>query len=409
MNNQNETLGLRVLSVSPSHSESNVNVNSTIDVTFTSDINPSTLTKNIVVFEDYNKVYENTNSLKDYSKFSVVKGSISYKDKIMTYTPDKPFNTNSCYILVLNDKITDIIGNTLVQKNITVFYTEKIASYPRCEIISPKYGNITSEIPTFKWINQKSPSYVFQISKNNSFELLILNEVIPGNEYEDEISFTPRFNAQEGMYFIRVKSENGEWSDTHQIFIKPITDAVIAQEDTPEITSYQDFFENLVEPIEILEYFPAPNSVNNSLKTNIIYIKIKGKIDESRINLNDCYIYGESLDENHEEYSHESISGSWSIIYDSYYDVTYIIFTPTLINGEDTEDEEENQEEPVIEEPTENEENDTEENTENTENNENVIEEPITENPTENKESTEENTEEPTENIEENTENSEEE
>ena len=55
MNNQNETLGLRVLSVSPSHLESSVNVNTSISVTFTSDINPSTLTKNIVVFEDYNK------------------------------------------------------------------------------------------------------------------------------------------------------------------------------------------------------------------------------------------------------------------------------------------------------------------------------------------------------------------
>lgn len=356
MNNQNETVGLRVLSVSPSHSESNVNVNSTIDVTFTSDINPSTLTKNIVVFEDYNKVYKNANSLKDYSKYAVVKGSINYKDRVLTYTPEKPFNTNSSYIVVLNDKIADIIGNTLVQKYISVFYTEKVASYPRCEIVSPQYGNITSEIPTFKWHNQKSPSYVFQISKNNSFELLLLDEVIPGNEYEDDISYTPEFNAQEGMYFIRVKSENGEWSDTHQIFIKPITDAVVAQEDTPEMLAFDDFFDGLVDPVEILEYFPQPNSINNSLKTNIIYIKIKGKLDESRINLDDCYIYGESLDDDHEEYSHESISGSWSVVYDSYYDVTYIIFTPDLINP--PEEEEEPEEEPTepiekpIKEPT---------------------------------------------------------
>ena len=353
MNNQNETVGLRVLSVSPSHSESNVNVNSTIDVTFTSDINPSTLTKNIVVFEDYNKVYKNANSLKDYSKYAVVKGSINYKDKVLTYTPEKPFNTDSSYILVLNDKITDIIGNTLTQKYVAVFYTEKVASYPRCEIISPKYGNITSEIPTFKWHNQKSPSYVFQISKNNSFELLVLDEVVPGNEYEDDISFTPEFNAQEGMYFIRVKSENGEWSDTHQIFIKPITDAVIAQEDTPEMLAFDDFFDGLVDPVEILEYFPPQNSINNSLKTNMIYIKIKGKLDESRINLDDCYVYGESLDDDHEEYSHESISGSWSVVYDSYYDVTYIIFTPDLINPPEEEEEEPEEEPTEPEEPTE--------------------------------------------------------
>lgn len=354
MNNQNETLGLRVLSVSPSHLDSNVNVNSNIDVTFTSDINPSTLTKNIVVFEDYNKVYKNANSLKDYSKYAVVKGTITYNDKVLTYTPEKPFNVNSSYILVLNDKITDIIGNQLTQKYISVFYTEKVASYGRCEIINPKYGNITNSIPVFTWKNQKSPSYIFQISKNNSFETLILNEVIPGNEYEEEISYEPSFNAQEGMYFIRVKSENGEWSDIHQIFIKPITDAVIAEEDTPEIESFEDFFDNLIEPVIILEQFPNPNSVNNSLKTNIIYIKIKGKIDESRIDLNECYIYAESLDEDHEEYTHENISGSWSVIYDSYYDATYIIFTPNLLNPteEDEEiffDEPESNDEPIIE------------------------------------------------------------
>ena len=355
MNNQNETVGLRVLSVSPSHSESNVNVNSTIDVTFSSDINPSTLTKNIVVFEDYNKVYKNANSLKDYSKYSVVKGSINYNDKVLTYTPDKPFNTDSCYILMLNDKIADITGNQLVQKLISVFYTEKVASYPRCEIVAPKYGNITNEIPTFKWINQKSPSYVFQISKSNSFEVTILDEVIPGNEYEDEISYTPEFNAQEGMYFIRVKSENGEWSDTHQIFIKPITDAVIAQEDTPEMVAFEDFFEGLVDPVEVLEYFPKDHSVNNSLKTNIIYIKIKGKLDESRIDLTNCSIYGESLDEDHEEYSHTEISGSWSIVYDSYYDATYIIFTPRLLNSQEEEEEEDEsvEPEPIEPEPTE--------------------------------------------------------
>ena len=374
MNNLNETVGLRVLSVSPSHLESNVNVNSTIDVTFSSDINPSTLAKNIVVFEDYNKVYKNANSLKDYSKYSVVKGSISYDNKVLTYTPEKPFNPNSSYILVLNDKISDIVGNTLIKKFINVFYTEKEASYGRCEITSPKYGYITSEIPTITWVNQKSPSYVFQISKANSFEVLLLNEVIPGNEYEEEISYTPNFNAKEGMYFIRVKSENGEWSDTHQIFIKPITDAVIAEEDTPEMLAFEDFFDNILDPVEVLEYFPAPNSINNSLKTNIIYIKIKGKLDESRVNFDDSYIYGESLDEDHEEYSHEEITGSWSIVYDSYYDVTYIIFTPDLLNPEEEPEEENNQEEENNESVNDNTEQ-TEPGTNNNENTENTEEE----------------------------------
>ena len=78
MNNTNETIGLRVLDVSPRHQSNNVNVHTNISITFSADIDPSSFFKNIVVLEDHNHIYKNVNSLKDYSQYSVVKGSISY-------------------------------------------------------------------------------------------------------------------------------------------------------------------------------------------------------------------------------------------------------------------------------------------------------------------------------------------
>lgn len=336
MNNTNETIGLRVLEVSPNHQSTNVNVNSSVEIKFSADINPASFHKNIVVLEDYNKIYKNINSLKDYSQYSVVKGSISYKDKVLTYTPNEPFHTDTCYVIMLSDGITDITGNKMAKKHISVFYTEAVASYPRCEIISPKYGCICNTIPEVVWRNQCSESYIFQVSKSNSFELLLCDEVIPGNKVEDLIRYTPVFTAHEGMYHFRVRSENGEWSDTHQIFIKAITDAVIAEEDLPEIMHLDEFLDGLQEPIEILEYFPPDDSVNNSLKTNIIYIKIKGKVEEERLKLDECYVYGESFDEEHEEYAHETVDGKWTVIYDAYFDVTYVIFTP--VNIDDVEE-----------------------------------------------------------------------
>lgn len=338
MNNNNETIGLRVLSVSPSHHMANVNVNASVEILFSSDINPATFVNNIVVLEDHNKIYKNINSLKDYSQYSAVKGSISYKDKILTYTPNEPFNTDSCYVVMLSDGITDIIGNKLIKKHVSCFYTESVASFPACEITSPKYGSITSAIPEFVWKNQCSESYVFQVSKSNTFELLLCNEIIPGNKFMDTINYQPEFDAQEGLYHIRVKSENGEWSSVHQIFIKAITDAVVAEQDTSEIMHLDEFLDGLEEPIEILEYFPADGSININLKTNIIYIKIKGEVDKDRLRLDDCYVYGESFDEEHEEYAHETVDGTWTMIYDSYFDVTYVIFTPAnLDNVEEVE------------------------------------------------------------------------
>ena len=338
MNNTNESIGLRVLNISPNHQSSNVNVNSEIQITFSADINPASFNKNIVILEDYNKIYKNINSLKDYSQYSVVKGSVSYKDRVLTYTPNEPFHTDTCYVVMLSDGITDITGNKMIKKHVSCFYTESVASFPRCEIVSPKYGSIVNAIPEFVWKNQYSESYCFQISKTNTFELLLYNEIIPGNKIEENMRHTPVFNAEEGMYYIRIKSENGEWSDIHQIFIKAVTDAVVAEEDTPEMFHLDEFLEGLEEPIEILEYFPADGTINKSLKTNIIYIKIKGKVDEDRLHLEECYVYGESFDEEHEEYAHEVVDGKWTVIYDSYFDVTYIIFTP--VNIDDVTEEE---------------------------------------------------------------------
>ena len=65
MNNTNESIGLRVLDVSPDNRSSNVNVNSDIKITFTADINPQTFIKNIVVLKDYNHIFKDINSLKD--------------------------------------------------------------------------------------------------------------------------------------------------------------------------------------------------------------------------------------------------------------------------------------------------------------------------------------------------------
>lgn len=335
MNNGNETYGLRILNVSPSHHTSNINVNSDIEITFSADINPASFSKNIVVLEDYNRIYKNINSLKDYSQYSVVKGSISYKDKVLTYTPNEPFHTDTCYVVMLSDGITDITGNKMSKKHVSVFHTEEVATFPKCEIIAPKYGCIVNSIPEFSWYNQGAPSYNFQVAKNNSFELLLCDDIIPGNEVEEILKYTPNFNMEEGIYHVRVKSENGEWSNVHQIFIKAITDAVVAQEDTPEILHLEEFLEGLEEPIEILEYFPAQDSINNSLKINVIYIKIKGKVDEDDIKLDECYVYGESFDEEHEEYAHETVNGKWTVVYDSYFDVSYVIFTPENIDDKE--------------------------------------------------------------------------
>ena len=336
MNNGNETLGLSVISTIPEAHQTNVNVNKPIEIKFSGDINKSTLNNSIIVFEDYDGVYNGITSLKSSEKFNIVKGTLTYADRVIKFTPKQPLNIDTRYIVVLNNTITDITGNRLLNKFVFAFNTEITKSYPKCEIVSPSFGTISTVIPEIQWESQQAPSYIVQISKSNKFEVLLYENFVVSEEDTDIISFTPNISYKEGIYYVRVKSEGGEWSDPCQFFIKEITDAVIAEDDQSEEIYLADFLNDIEDELEILEMFPADNSLNNSLKTNIFYIKIKGEIDENQLDLSDFIVTGEAFDEEDDvSYEHGEINGSWTVVYDSGYDCTYIIFTPIIPDDEE--------------------------------------------------------------------------
>jgi hypothetical protein len=333
------------------------------------------------VFEDYKGIYNGVSSLKNSINFNIVKGALTYDNRTITFTPEKELQVDTRYIVVVNNTIKDITGSPMLKKYIFAFSTEIAKSFGACEIMSPRYGSINSSVPEIHWKDIEAPSYIVQISKSNQFESLLFesfvvpdnnsiyrtkdNTIIPQkdkkkiqpdnnveyndnaveyiNEYDIDFendtmpvddSYTmvfmiPDIVQKEGVYYVRVKAEGGKWSNVQQFFIKEITDAVVAAEDQSDELYLDEFLADLEDEIEVLEMFPDNNSILNSLKTNVIYIKIKGRVDESRINLFECEIVGEPFDEeDDEEYEHGSLSGSWSIVYDDIYDCTYLVFTP---------------------------------------------------------------------------------
>jgi hypothetical protein len=333
MDNGNETLGLRVVTTKPEAHMANVNVNSKIEITFSSDVNPATLQKSIIVFEDYKNVYTGVTSLKDSNNFNTVKGTVTYADRILVFTPQQQLNVNTRYIVMLNNSIKDIVGNMMLSKFVFAFSTELVKSYGKSEFVAPDFGSICETIPEISWKNQQSESYIFQMSKMNTFETLLHENFVVGSTTGATISYTPNVQLAEGIYYARVKSEGGEWSNPLQFFFKEITDAVVAQEDASESIYLEDFLNDLEEPLEVLEFFPSQNSLNISLKTNIIYIKIKGKVDAKSFNINNCLVFGSPFDEEDDiGYSHGTVDGTWNVVYDKLLDLTYIIFEPVAIN-----------------------------------------------------------------------------
>jgi hypothetical protein len=380
MNNGNDSMGITVVTTVPKAHQCDIAVDTTIQLTFSADLNRSTLNNCIVVFEDYKGIYNGVSSLKNSIDFNVVKGALTYDNRTITFTPEKELQVDTKYIVVINNTIKDITGSPMLKKYIFAFNTEIAKSFGACEIISPKYGSISSSIPEIHWKDLKAPSYIVQISKSNQFESLLFetfivpnkdntyftkdNTVIPQeelkktsdsilyNNMKDSVEYvkdnieldengepiegtykivfmTPDIIQKEGVYYIRIKAEGGKWSDVYQFFIKEVTDAVVAAEDQSDELYLDEFLSDLEDEIEVLEMFPDNNSILNSLKTNIIYIKIKGIVDESRINFSECEIIGEPFDEeDDEEYEQGLLLGSWSTVYDDTYDCTYLIFTP---------------------------------------------------------------------------------
>lgn len=380
MNNGNDSMGITVVTTIPEAHQCDIAVDTKIQLTFSADLNRSTLNNCIIVFEDYKGIYNGVSSLKNSIDFNIVKGALTYDNRTITFTPEKELQVDTRYIVVVNNTIKDITGSPMLKKYVFAFSTEIAKSFGACEIMSPKYGSINSNIPEIHWKDLEAPSYIVQISKSNQFESLLFecfvvpdknntyatkdgtiipqkdkrkiqteNAVSYGNnaiEYinEEDIVFDeevpsdnsytmifmiPEIAQKEGVYYVRIKAEGGKWSDVQQFFIKEITDAVVAAEDQSDELYLDEFLADLDDEIEILEMFPDNNSILNSLKTNIIYIKIKGRIEESRINLFECEVVGEPFDEeDDEEYEHGSLSGSWSIVYDDTYDCTYLVFTP---------------------------------------------------------------------------------
>ena len=390
MNNGNDSMGITVVTTVPEAHQFDVAVDTTIQLTFSADLNRSTLNNCIVVFEDYKGIYNGVSSLKNSIDFNIVKGALTYNNRTITFTPEKELKIDTRYIVIVNNTIKDITGSPMLKKYIFAFSTEIAKSFGACEILSPKYGSINSKVPEIHWKNIKAPSYIVQVSKSNQFESLLFetfvvpnennsyfvrnNTVIPneieapketvsyngaeivsyndnefsvnyiddslvlddGTTFQEEEAYgmictTPDIVQKEGVYYVRVKAEGGKWSNAHQFFIKEVTDAVVATEDQSDELYLDEFLADLEEEIEILEMFPEDNSVLNSLKTNIIYIKIKGEISEKRFNLSECEVVGEPFDEeDDEEYAQGVLTGSWSYVYDDVYDCTYLVFTPAI-------------------------------------------------------------------------------
>lgn len=340
MNNELETLGLSLLECSPYNNQINVSTSSSINLTFNSDLETSSVIGNILILEDSKLLYVNEDSLKNLGYFSILDTNISYNNKIVTLKPKDKLKPNTRYIIAIKkDSIKSITNKGLYRTYVSSFFTSSIETGDAINVVIPEHGSILDDMPEICWEHTDSEAIILQIAKDNEFKFIIYENIIRRTKDVMADTIKPNGEYEEGLYYVRVKSINGDWGEAIQFFIKKnikekakITDDDIV-EDTVEFEE-EEFSNELV----ILDTFPKPNSTMVSDKTNIIYVKVMGEISLNDIDLNRSFVYGGLFEEEDEEKleAQEYVSGKWCVVYDEFEDASYIIFTPEIINEEIT-------------------------------------------------------------------------
>ena len=337
MINNVETTKLRVNSIIPSKLSQNISTNTKVRITFNSDLNTSTIVNNISVLKDNELKYVDGDKLVNDGAYEIVKGNVSYdKDsRTIIFIPNEQFDRSARYIIsVRENAIQDILGNTMVEPFISTFFTESVSELPPVNIITPKHGTISNKFPIIEWeLQENSDAYIIEISKEKTYEVLEFSKVIKAeddNEIENKIDLS-NLDFDDGLYYIRIRSINGIWSEDVQFFIKKTINsgAVVTEEDLPDEIE----FESMEEEFVILDYFPKENDLLVSEKINIIYVKILGKVDIKDIDVWESFVEGVLFDEEDDDViiEHGYLNGTWSTVFDEEECVTYVIFTPNQL------------------------------------------------------------------------------
>lgn len=316
MENSIEVVGLKVNTVTPSFNES-VDINSIVKVEFNSDLDTGSIYGNFHVLKDKDNILVGNPTSIDINKFEPVKGSLTYKDRVIIFKPLNQLDVSSRYILyVPKYSIKDFNGNFNITDYISFFSTDGYLSDKPCNVIFPKDNSTINSLTKIEVENIGAKKYIIQISKNKTFENGLYDRVIDSNIVTDDIS---NFGIGEGSFYIRARSINGEFKEPSFFTLKTIPDTLVSDED--EVFVYEPL-DNKDFLVTLTESFPE--SINIHEKTNVSYMKFNGIINLDDIDFYESGLYEKEADS--EEYENESVDGTMSVIHDIENNITYIAF-----------------------------------------------------------------------------------
>jgi len=320
MNNLNSEIGLQVIRTYPATGMANVNIHESFEIEFSEDLDALTIGKNIRLYQSVGGVFTTIGKLEDLSKFVPIETKTSYKDRVVKLQPLVTLNVDKEYVLITESMtIMSITGKQMLQHSVCLFHTEVKASPIPVNLISPGFGDILSTMPELIWSGD-APSYVIQISKEQTFSTLIFDKSVQATSLLPDSSL----NADEGIYYWRVKPENGVFAPYQSFFVKPTETMPVSHEDAPERIVGLPWDDDL----EVLELFPEDGFSNVGLNLKSMYIKVNGLYSAEDVAFNMSYVSGQVNDQNDigTINDHGDVKGQWTVVRDTDNNCTYFVF-----------------------------------------------------------------------------------
>ena len=306
-------VNLQVDNITPDRYSTGVNIYTSIQVSFNSELNINSIFGNIMLLEDRDRNYTNQNDI-DFNLYTKVECQVTYNDKKVILSPISQLCSTSRYIVDIPiNPILDFKGRSLSENFISFFDTDIPGIFPPCNVVYPKNNSIIQSLDRVEIEDIQSDMYLIQISTNKDFNIGVYENVV------SHTNITDNFNIKDGSYYIRAKSTNGEYGDVSFFTIKSHEDAMVLETDY-ETFSFEQIDDNT---LNHTSSFPEHN-VNVSVKSNLVYMKFDKIID-----INDIDFYESGLFDKHitdDDYSLDPLDGTFITINDYSNKCTYVSF-----------------------------------------------------------------------------------
>lgn len=198
-----------VLQTVPKNNATNVSLKSDIRVVFNMDMDPASFEGNLVV--------------QTATGGNKVNGTISYKDRVVTFTPDSPFEPGTAYVVIIKGDtdfddehisgVRSILQYPMAGVHTFTFTTAATGKLPPPTLKAPLDAVVAGEGLMFMWDTvEGAVSYKVEIGLSPQLDSLIWESYVTSS------SVIPNTVLPEGNYFWRVQALDGDgntglWSE----------------------------------------------------------------------------------------------------------------------------------------------------------------------------------------------------